>query len=116
MIKKIILLFIMTACCRPEEQRIMDIAIKHEEKLRHHFMGHRAGDISSLINETRSISQKLKREGFLKVANRFDSYADVLIYGNRTLNESVQDMFNLVEHGVRVCDYRKCIPNPFLCH
>lgn len=113
MIKKLAIFFILAACCRPDEQNIINIAMQHEEVLRHHFKGHRAGDVSSLINRTKEISYSLKRAGLLKAANRFDSYTDVLIYGNRTLNESMQDVLRLVKCGFGRTDYSYCIPSLF---
>jgi hypothetical protein len=72
---------------------------RHEEKLRRHFSGKRVGDISTLISETKSISYLLKRSGRRKRANQFDSYIDVLTYGNRTMDESLDDVMRLVNRG-----------------
>ncbi|MDR2106957.1 MAG: hypothetical protein LBO73_00290 [Holosporaceae bacterium] len=68
----------------------------HEQKLRQHFSGKRMGDISTLISETRNISSRLKAAGMPERANTFDSYIDVLTYGHRTIDESLDDVMKLV--------------------
>jgi hypothetical protein len=35
----------------------------------------------------------------MKRANRFDSYIDVLTYGNRTVDESLDDVMRLINKG-----------------
>ena len=102
----------LTACCAPREEEIMIEARRHAEKLRLHFGGHRMGDVSSLIAETKAISMELKRINNRKLANKFDSYIDVLSFGNRTLEESVNDMKDLVEHGLEEDTKSCCIPKP----
>jgi hypothetical protein len=72
---------------------------RHEKKLRRHFSGERVEDISTLISETKSISCQLKRSGRMREANRFDSYVDVLTYGNRTVDESLDDVMRLINRG-----------------
>jgi hypothetical protein len=72
----------------------------HEEKLRRHFTYGSIGvDVSTLIAETRRISAQLKYSGNIKDANRFDSYIDVLMFGNRTVDESLHDVMRLVSGG-----------------
>lgn len=71
-------------------------AERHRAKLRRHFMGERVGDVSTLISETRAISNDLKRAGMMAQANKFDSYTDVLMYGNWTIEESMRDVMELV--------------------
>lgn len=56
-------------------------------------------DVSTLIRRTRAISTQLKARGMYGRANRFDSYIDVLMYGNRTLEESIRDVEDLVKTG-----------------
>ncbi|MDR1334469.1 MAG: hypothetical protein LBJ71_04580 [Holosporaceae bacterium] len=80
---------------------IDSLAARHKAKLRQHFMGERVGDISTLISETRAISSNLKRAGRVAQANKFDSYTDVLMYGNRTLDESMKDVIELTGNGWR---------------
>jgi hypothetical protein len=78
---------------------IDDIATKHEEKLRQHFIKKVGSeDVSALISETMHISQRLKSAGKQKEANKFDSYTDVLMFGNRTTRESLNDVMMLVKN------------------
>lgn len=74
-------------------------ADRHEIKLKQYFTSGKgnAGDVSTLISETRTMSSKLKAAGLNERANKFDSYIDVLSYGNRTLDESIKDTQNLVK-------------------
>jgi hypothetical protein len=76
--------------------------IIHEKRLRKHFIsGCKCGqDISALIHETMIISEELKRLGRKKEARKFDSYVDVLMFGNRTINESLEDVMKLVRKPV----------------
>jgi hypothetical protein len=67
-----------------------------ESKLRRHFGGRREGDISTLIQETSILSARLKAAGMRQQANKFDSYVDVLTYGNNTIDESLDDVMTLV--------------------
>lgn len=104
----------VSACCRhdSEQQQPMQYnnyrkpsyifaeAEQHALILRAHFLGQDVGiDLSTLISRTRSISTRLKRAGKLKMANQFDSYTDVLMYGNNTLDESINDVMRLVSNG-----------------
>lgn len=102
----------LNACCAPREKEIMGEARMQAQKLRLHFSGQRMGDISGLIAETKAISSELKRINKCKLANKFDSYIDVLSFGNRTLEESVNDMLDLVEHGLEKDTESCCIPKP----
>jgi hypothetical protein len=69
----------------------------HAGKLRAHFTsGCKCGDVSFLISETMAISRELKRLNRREEARRFDSYADVLMFGNRTIDESLEDVMRLV--------------------
>ena len=108
--KKLLGIFlIVTACCGSEDQTILIDARSHAEKIRNHFLGHISEDVSTLIAETRAISYRLKTSGCRELANKFDSYIDVLMYGNKTIQESVKDMQDLVREGVCVCDYQSCM-------
>ena len=107
------ILLILTACCSQQEQDALRDAQAHAEKIRNHFLGYVSEDVSTLITETQIMSYRLKSLKFCKLANKFNSYLDVLMYGNNTMNESVRDMQDLVYKGVRACDYRLCIENPF---
>jgi hypothetical protein len=78
-------------------------ADKHADKLRKHFIGDSTVDVSTLIQETRAVSGRLKRAGMYEQANKFDSYTDVLMYGNNTLPESINDVMELVKHRNCVC-------------
>jgi hypothetical protein len=79
---------------------INDAAERHEERLRQHFTyGNTGVDVSTLIAETRRISAQLKYSGNISAANRFDSYTDVLMFGNRTIDESLNDVMRLVHGG-----------------
>lgn len=108
----LIFCLMLSACCAPREKEIMIEARMHAEKLRLHFGGQRMGDISSLIAETKAISTELKKVNQCKLANKFDSYIDVLSFGNRTLEESVNDMKDLVEHGLERETESCCIQKP----
>jgi hypothetical protein len=93
---------ILVGCCVESQKCI--VAEQHAEKLYRHFSGRRMGDVSTLIVETRAISAQLKASGMYKQANKFDSYIDVLMYGNRTIDESLNDVMELVKnHGNCVC-------------
>jgi hypothetical protein len=67
------------------------------KKLQRHFSSGRVGDISTLINETRIISAQLKNAGMTDQARKFDSYIDVLMFGNRTIDESLNDVITLAK-------------------
>ena len=107
------ILLILTACCSQQEQNTLRDAQAHAEKIRNHFLGYVSEDVSTLISETQIIAYRLKSLKFCKLANKFNSYVDVLMYGNNTMHESVKDMEDLVYKGVCACDYRLCIENPF---
>jgi hypothetical protein len=70
----------------------------HEEKLRRHFIGgcKCKEDVSSLIIGTMAISAELKRLGKMSDARKFESYVDVLMFGNQTIDESLDDVMQLV--------------------
>ena len=101
------LLFLLTACdfsrWQPGTSLTIDDAKTHASKLREHFLGHRTTDLSTLIAETREISRRLKNANQYALANKFDSYSDVLMYGNNTLDESVKDVMELVKGGGLGC-------------
>jgi len=112
--KKLLAVFlIVTACCSTEEKNVLRDAQNHAEKIRSHFTGYVSEDVSTLIAETRVIAHRLKSLNFCGLANKFNSYIDVLMYGNNTINESVKDVQKLVREGVCSCDYNLCITNPF---
>ncbi|MDR2781788.1 MAG: hypothetical protein LBB21_05055 [Holosporaceae bacterium] len=90
--------FIFVGCNNRTTGRVCPVADQHVEKLRRHFIGEIVGDISTLISETRVISATLKQSGMSQQANRFDSYIDVLTYGNRTIDESLNDVMELVKY------------------
>lgn len=106
-------LLILSACCSQEEQNVLRDAKDHAEKIRNHFIGYVSEDVSTLIAETQVMSYRLKSLKFHKLANKFNSYIDVLMYGNNTLLESVKDVQKLIQKGVCKCDYQPCIENPF---
>ena len=97
----LITLLMLTACCCKNSGNDLDSRIsQHENKLRMHFMGvSRNEDISSLIQETRDIANQLREQGKPLYARRFDSYTDVLMFGNNTLAESIADVNKLVTKG-----------------
>ena len=107
--KFLCMLLMVTACCSQEDVEVLRSAQHHAEKLRNHFIGRVPGDTSALVAETQIISSNLKRLKFNVLANKFDSYLDVLMYGNRTLQESVEDVQELIYGGVCECDYQLCI-------
>ncbi|GHU17007.1 hypothetical protein FACS189472_03290 [Alphaproteobacteria bacterium] len=65
-------------------------------KLRNHFLGYEGIDVSTLIAETSTLSIELKRAGRYEEAKKFDSYIDVLMFGNNTIDESINDVIELV--------------------
>lgn len=79
---------------------IDDLADRQEQKLKRYFVsgGRGMADVSTLISETRAISYRLKADGQRERANKFDSYTDVLMYGNRTIDESIRDVQRLVKN------------------
>lgn len=87
--------------CNVSNVDVDDLADRQEQKLKRYFMrgGRGMADISTLISETRSISARLKASGQRERANRFDSYIDVLTYGNRTIDESIRDAQRLVKNN-----------------
>ena len=72
-------------------------------------MGYGSDDVSTLVSETQFIANRLRLFRFNKLANKFNSYLDVLMYGNNTLDESVRDTQELVTNGVCSCEYKRCI-------
>ena len=98
--KYIALLFLLVGCQMGSdvfEQKV----INHELLLREHFLGHSTEyDMAGLINMTTEIANQLRGRGRLADANRFDSYRDVLIYGNLTIDESMNDVKKLIHNGV----------------
>lgn len=100
--KLILILFlsVVSSCCRCSSDDIETIAEKHQAKLKRHFLsGDSSVDISTLISETRNISARLKESGFKEKANKFDSYTDVLMFGNNTVDESINDVMKLIKKG-----------------
>lgn len=80
----------------PKAQVFFVQASNLEDRLRSHFSGQKTYEVSGLITETRMASNAFKRMGYPAIANKFDSYTDVLMYGNRTLAESMNDVMALV--------------------
>lgn len=74
------------------------IVSQHEQKLRNYFLyGNGSGqDLSILIAETTAIALQMRARGMAQKADKFDSYLDVLMYGNRTIDESIRDVEDLV--------------------
>ncbi len=106
------ILLLLAACCSQEELGILKYAQMHAEKLRNHFIGYITEDISTLVAETQAISYQLRLLKFNELANKFNSYLDVLMYGNQTLDESVKDVQDLIYKGVCPCEYARCMENP----
>ena len=103
MLKKVVVLLVLSGCSvfqTSHQQQVLSDYIKLENKLRLHFSGCRQGDISTLSRDAIEMATRLRRANMHAEANRFESYADVLIYGNQTLEESMQDVFNLVNGKV----------------
>ena len=98
------LLFLLSGCSyfssNGGNSCLEGLADKHEQKLKQYFTNGNRGniDISTLISETQVISKKLKAAGMKERANKFDSYIDVLTYGNKTIDESIKDVENLVRN------------------
>jgi len=109
------ILLIVTACCSQEELVTIKSAQAHAEKIRNHFRGCISSDVSTLVAETQFIANRLKLFKFDKLANKFYSYLDVLMYGNNTLDESVRDTRELVTKGVNPCDYKQCLEISSIC-
>ncbi|GHU13397.1 hypothetical protein FACS189449_08690 [Alphaproteobacteria bacterium] len=101
----IVFVALMLVSCSVEEDsqeektrsEIISAVRIHEEKIRNHFLGSsNTVDISTLIAETTSISSSLKKAGMYKEARKFDSYIDVLTFGNNTIDESISDVMKLI--------------------
>ena len=115
----VLFLVILSSCCCGSGD-IGSVADKHEEKLRQHFIsGGVLSDISTLIAETRDISARLKRDSLKKRANKFDSYIDVLTYGNNTIEESLKDVMELIQgrggSGGKCPTFRGLFKRAFCC-
>ena len=92
------LIVLLTSCSSvSRSEHVTQSADLHEVKLKRHFLGNNVGtDMSSLINETKLIADQLRADGEIEKANRFDSYVDVLMFGNNTIDESINDVIKLV--------------------
>lgn len=97
---------------------LRSIASRHEMLLKNYFTYGSNGkvneygggdDVSTLISKTMAIAASFREKGLYAEANRFDSYVDVLMYGNRTIEESIRDVENLVKsRGVMHNKKRNC--------
>ena len=99
---QILILLLLSSCCRCNHsgRYIGENEIRtHEYKLRNHFLGKGVVDVSTLITETKKISAHLKKNGRFAESNKFDSYIDVLMYGNHTIEESLNDVMKLISSG-----------------
>ncbi len=102
---------LMTSCCSKYNNDMDFVAARQREKLKAHFSQGikksrcgtdvRSYDLHSLIYETRYIAGRLRAQGRMKEANEFDSYVDVLMFGNKTIDESIDDVVKLVNGGVK---------------
>lgn len=112
-------LFFLGGCCADKScERAHQAANAHEEKLKKYFTaapGDRSEDVSSLAKETQAIADQLRAHGDFKTANRFDSYRDVLLYGNHTIDESLDDVLKLVKNKELESSKAKdaCAPKTF---
>lgn len=104
--KYLILILILCVCgCQVSSkdrlnEHLSTAVVAHENLLRQHFLGQPTGhDISALLNTTTDIADQLRGLGRLKDARRFDSYRDVLMYGQYTIDESINDVQRLVDYG-----------------
>ena len=118
MLKKSLLffvLFLMNGCGNYFDGQTNSYAVEHQMKLRQHFSGMKRQDISTLISETAKIANELKMSGQTKLANKFDSYIDVLTYGQHTIPESIRDVRCLMKNKpIEVPQKTKCcITLPF---
>ncbi|MDR0968712.1 MAG: hypothetical protein LBL99_03740 [Holosporaceae bacterium] len=101
----LIFCLLLAGCCNGGcgSGKIHPAAQPHVEKLRKHFRGENVGeDVSTLISETRAMSEKLKKMGKKEQANKLDSYLDVLTYGNQTIDESLKDVMELARRKEEV--------------
>ncbi|MDR1361609.1 MAG: hypothetical protein LBJ16_00135 [Holosporaceae bacterium] len=101
-----VLALALTSCCNKSFSNGNVAADRQAERLRMHFLGHNVADISTLISETREVSAALKKAGMDREARKFDSYTDVLMFGNNTLAESLNDVMELVKGNTG--DSSKC--------
>lgn len=107
-IVSLLFLCIVVSCSNSSGGDVETIADRHQEKLRRHFSsGDTSVDISTLISETRSISMGLKNAGLKDRANKFDSYTDVLMFGNNTVDESINDVISLIGQGHNQQGYKR---------
>lgn len=92
---------ILSGCCPNKlHQQTQKMAAVHEQKLKAYFTAapnDRSMDVSSLASETLVIADQLRAVGDVTLANKFYSYADVLLYGNHTIDESIEDVIKLVK-------------------
>lgn len=109
----ITLLILLSACKQASlihEEAFDQEVIKHELVLRQHFMGTPYDtDISTLIKHTKQIANQLRARKRFSDANRFDSYTDVLLYGNNTIDESLNDVRKLVDNPNIPYQNARCI-------
>lgn len=99
----LLLLLSLTRCALVDDFCIQDKANEVEMKLARHFSSGGVGDVSSLIKETKAVAKQLRTQCDVERANRFDSYLDVLMYGNHTIDESINDTLNLVKKAQDPC-------------
>ena len=62
-----------------------------------YMLGYRNDDRDQLISMARDISEYYKRMRMYDMARTFDSYRDVLLFGNETISESWDDTMDLLE-------------------
>lgn len=109
----------LAGCQTGSNNLLNNQVVAHERLLREHFLGHHTKyDMAELINKTTDIANQLRGLGRLKDANRFDSYRDVLIYGQYTIDESIKDVQSLIKNGVPdngTC-FSFCLPSIFSCN
>lgn len=110
--KRIVFLLLIVSMCGCEmsiydqdnlsNRQFDDTVTAHEYLLREHFLGHHVPgyDIATLLNNTTTIANQLRKLGRFEDANRFDSYRDVLTYGQYTIEESINDVQKLIDLGV----------------
>ncbi len=121
--KKILSFFCFLAlisCCG-NNKKISTMVNNQQEKLRKHFLyGGTQEDISSLIAETKAVASKLRKAGMEEKARKFDSYVDVLMFGNNTIDESINDVMNLTKnnyhHKHSECGSFKEVFNDLFCN
>lgn len=84
--------------------RLVKLCLEHEfyrtqRRIQFHFKGYSDAaneDVVTLISETQSVVQALKNAQLLYYADKLESYIDVLMFGKKAVQCSINDVQNLI--------------------